>query len=124
MEYNSVRSDAGSPQFDGAVRYSIPQFGDFFSDMVVNVTLDQTQASAGVVPALPAYIGADDQVTTATSKVSATANAGTGVYTKYTHEYVNSAGVVQTVGAAATNFVRYAEFVGNRLFKKVKIEVK
>lgn len=91
--------------------------------MVVNATLDATQATAGTVPSFPTYVGVDDQVTTATAKVSALRNPATGVYTKYTHEYVNAAGVVQTVGAAATNFVRYAEYPGQRLFRKVKFDV-
>ena len=93
--------------------------------MVVNVTLDQTQATVGTVPAFPAYIGADNQAVTATSKVSAVAQAAgpvPRVYTKFTHEYVNAAGVVQTVGAAAQNFVRYAEYPGQRLFRKVKFD--
>lgn len=91
--------------------------------MAVNATLEQTQATAGTVPAFPAYVGAEDQVTSATAKVSALRNLASGVYTRYTHEYVNAAGVVQSVGAAATNFVRYAEYPGQRLFKKVKFDV-
>ena len=96
---------------------------DFFNDMVVNVNLASTTATAGTVPALPAYIGVSDQVTTATSKVSAAVDATNGIYTKYTHEYVDLAGNVKTVGAVASNFVRYAEFPGQRLFNKVKFEV-
>lgn len=99
------------------------QFGDFFNDMVINVQLAATSASVGTVPALPAYIGANDQAVSSTAKVSAKENATTGVYTKYTHEYVDIQGNVLTVGAAAQNFVRYAEFPGQRLFKKVKFEV-
>lgn len=99
------------------------QFGDFFTDMVVNTVLGATSATAGVVPALPAFIGGANQVLTATSSVSATADAASGIYTKYTHQYVNLQGTVLTVGAAASNFVRYAEFPGQRLFKKVKMEV-
>ncbi len=91
--------------------------------MVVNVTLAQTAATAGVVPALPAFIGGDDQVLTSTASVSAEENATSGVYTKFTHEYVNLQGTVQTVGAAASNYVRYAEYPGQRLFKKVKFDV-
>lgn len=91
--------------------------------MVVNATLDATSATAGTVPAFPAYVGVDDQVTSATAKVSALRNVVSGVYTKYTHEYVNAAGVVQSVGAAASNFVRYAEYPGQRLFRKVKFDV-
>lgn len=91
--------------------------------MVVNATLAATSASVGVVPALPAFIGADDQVLTSTASVSAEENTVSGVYTKYTHQYVDFQGNVLTVGAAASNFVRYAEFPGQRLFKKVKFEV-
>jgi hypothetical protein len=122
-EYNKVRANTGTPQFGGSVQFSIAQFGDFFNDMVVNITLAATSATVGTVPALPAYIGADNQSTTSTASISATQNTTTGVYTKYTHEYVNLQGTVQTVGAAASNFVRYAEYPGQRLFKKVKFEV-
>ncbi len=122
-EYNKVRANAGTPQFGGTVQFSIPQFGDFFNDMVVNCTLASTSATAGVIPALPAFIGGDDQVLTSTASVSAEENTTSGVYTKYTYEYVDIQGTVKTVGAAATNFVRYAEYPGQRLFKKVKFEV-
>ncbi len=91
--------------------------------MVVNVTLAATSATVGTVPAFPAHIGADDPSVTATQSSSATENIASGVYTKYTYQYVNIQGTVQTVGAAASNFVRYAEFPGQRLFKRVKFEV-
>ncbi len=93
--------------------------------MVINVTLAATSATAGTVPAFPAYIGTSvpDQVTTSTSSVSGTRDITNGVYTKYTYQYVDIQGNVKTVGAAASNFVRYAEFPGQRLFKKVKFEV-
>lgn len=101
-----------------------PVVTDFFSDMAVNVKLSAASAAgAGTVPAFPAYLGPDDQSVSATQKVSAVQNAVSGVYTKYVQEYVNSAGVVQSVGAAASNFLRYAEYPGERLFKKVKFEV-
>lgn len=122
-EYNKVRANTGTPQYGGSVQFSLPQFGDFFNDMVVNLQLAETSATAGVVPAFPEYIGDDDKDTQSTYKVSAVENAGTGVYTKYTHQYVKQDGTVLAVGAAASNFVRYAEFPGQRLFKKVKFEV-
>lgn len=121
-EYNKVRANAGTPQFGGNVQFSIPQFGDFINDMVVNMTLASTSASAGVVPALPALIGTSLSVTSTISS-SYLNNTTSGVFTKYSYEYVNLAGVVQTVGAAATNFVRYAEYPGQRLMKKTKFEV-
>lgn len=99
------------------------QFGDFFADMVVNISLAATSATAGTVPVFPAYIGAADQVTASTSQVSATTNTTSGVYTKYTQEYVNINGSAVATGSAASNFVRYCEYPGERLFKGVKFEV-
>jgi len=122
-EYNKVRTNTGTSQFGGSLQFSIPQFGDFFNDMVVNATLAQTSASVGVVPALPAFVGGDDQVLSGLASVSGEEDAVGGVYTKFTHEYVDLQGYPQTVGAAARNFVRYAEYPGQRLFKKVKFEV-
>lgn len=49
-EYNKVQNTAGSPRFGNNVTFSIPQFGDFFHDMVVHTTLNQVTTSVGVVP--------------------------------------------------------------------------
>ena len=123
-EYNKVRTNTGQPQFGGSVQFSIPQFGDFFNDMVVNVTLAQTSATAGLCPQFGAYIGAQDQASTSTARTSATENTTTGVYTKYVQDYVDLQGNLLTPGVTAvSNFVRYAEYPGERLFKKVKFEV-
>ncbi len=87
------------------------------------MTLAATSATAGVVPALPAAVGAVAISSSSTGIVTGTNNTTTGVFTRYTHEYVDIQGNVQTVGAAASNFVRYAEFPGQRVFKKTKFEV-
>lgn len=99
------------------------QFGDFINDMVINTNLAPVSATVGTVPALPAFVGPDDHVLTSTVSVSADEDTTSGIYTKYTHQYVDIQGNVLTVGGAAQNFVRYAEFPGQRLFKKVKFEV-
>lgn len=122
-EYNKTQVASGGAAYGATMTFSIPQFGDFFSDMALHMLLDATSASAGTVPAFPAYIGASDQVTTATAKVSATQDVVGGVYTQFTHEYVDQAGNVKSVGAAASNFVRYAEFPGQRLCKKIRFDV-
>lgn len=107
---------------------------DFFNDMVINVQIPAQSASAGTVPAFPAHIAQTGHGETAAAKVSASTPQGlnfpaTTTLTKYTMEYVNAAGAVlnatvgQQAGAAASNFVRYAEYPGQRLFKKVKFEV-
>jgi hypothetical protein len=104
--------------------------------MVVNVALAQTSATAGTVPALPAFVGTDSQgyldadgafsssaPATIYGKQSGVQDTTTGVYTRYTHEYVDRAGNPVAVGSVASNFVRYCEYPGQRLFKKVKFEV-
>ena len=90
--------------------------------MVVNVTLAATSATVGTVPVFPATIGTLVSETTS-AKISKVDNAAGGIHTRYTYEYVNLAGTVQLTGAAASSFVRYAEFPGQRLFAKVKFEV-
>jgi hypothetical protein len=122
-EYNKVKANTGNASWNGSVQYSIPQFGDFFSDMVISTNLAAVSATVGTVPAFPPYVGPSNQATSATSQTSAVVNIVSGVYTLYTQEYVNSAGVVQSVGAAASNFIRYCEYPGERLFKQVKFEV-
>lgn len=128
-EYNKVRSNAGSANFGSTITFSIPQFGDFFSDMVVNVVLQATSATLGVVPPFPNYVGPDDQFTAApplyrsSGLVPAPLPPPPATYTKYTHEYVDIAGQPVQPGSSAANYVRYAEYVGERLFRRVKFDV-
>lgn len=70
-EYNKVQPQSGTARFGAPIQYSIPQFGDFFHDMVVNV------------------------------KVS----AGTANGTSYADRW------------------QWADYLGQRLFKKVKFTV-
>jgi len=44
-EYNKVATSAGSPTLGSEVTFSIPQFGDFFNDMVVHAVLTQPTLS-------------------------------------------------------------------------------
>lgn len=120
-EYNKLSSSLA--QFGGTVQYNIPQFGDFFCDMAVRVQLDKVSATTGTVPAFPAYIGSSEQSSSASASVSATENTTDGVFTKYIYEYVDIQGNVKDVDSAATNFVRYAEFPGQRLFKSIDFTV-
>lgn len=100
--------------------------------MVVHVAIAEAKTTIGLVPALPAAIGADDVELTliggpGTAPIASVSGAenfpAAGTYTRYTHSYVDSAGSVLAVGAAASNFVRYAEYPGQRLFRKVKFDV-
>lgn len=121
-EYLKVQGSK-SISFGQEIQFSIPQAGDFFSDMVINIQLAQTQATAGVVPPLPAYIGASNQVNNTTSLSSGTNNTATLVYTKYTQEYTDIQGNVLTPGSAISNYVRYCEYPGERIMNKVRFDV-
>lgn len=124
-----MKTQSGQAQFGGQVQYSIPQFGDFFNDMVVNTKLDSVSASnwsAGDVPAFPAAIGATAVGVPAysVSGQSATVNGTDDIYTRYSYKYVKADGsAVDRTSYVGANFVRYCEYPGQRLFKNVKFEV-
>lgn len=122
-EYNKVAPNSGTPTFGSSVVFSIPQFGDFFSDMVVNAVLSPVACTAGVVPAFPQDIGINSASTVGNSRISYTNNATTGVCMRYTYTYVDANDTPLAVGSAATNYIRYCEYPGERLFAKVKFEV-
>jgi Large eukaryotic DNA virus major capsid protein/Major capsid protein N-terminus len=147
-EYNKVKANTGNAQYNSTIQFSIPQFGDFFSDMVVNTVLAQTSATVGTVPLFSTsnFIGTTDQgyyttadynnasgfvagapIPGAYAIVSSVQQPGSvsapGVYTRYIQRYVDFQGNAIATGAAAQNFVRYCEYPGLRLFKKVKFEV-
>jgi hypothetical protein len=44
-EYNRVQAQSGSARLGAEVTYSIPQFGDFFNDMVLHLTLSSVTAA-------------------------------------------------------------------------------
>jgi len=52
-EYNKVRPQTGGISFGNSMQFSIPQFGDFFFDMVVNVTLPSVTGTRVTFPASP-----------------------------------------------------------------------
>ncbi|MCK9609195.1 MAG: hypothetical protein M0R33_22395 [Methylomonas sp.] len=132
-EYTKVRTSSGTPQYGTSISFSIPQYGDFFSDMVVNVILAATAATVGTIPAFPAMptgAGEADIVVggltvgrTNAIGVVPVGPATTGTWTINTYRYVNSAGTILAVGAAASNFVRYCDYPGIRLFAKVAFNV-
>src|SRR3972149_2630326 len=120
-EYNKV-SPSGTTNWGEDVSFSVPQFGDFFHDMVVHTSIKEFSATGGVFPALPTQIG----TTTLTAGVgydSAQPVNGVATVHKFTYTYVNQAGVVKNPGDLCTDFVRYAEFPGERFFNEVSFEV-
>lgn len=118
-EYNKVRPQSGNPALGGGVTFSIPQFGDFFHDMVCRTRLSRFSGKEGTTPArgTPAFPNNPTDV-------------GTGISLSTTaYRIVDAFGTVVQIGADGDttdkyrNFVRYCEYPGNRLFKQVKFDV-
>jgi hypothetical protein len=132
-EYQKVKPQSGTYGFNSTITYSIPQFGDFFNDMVINVQLDAVTTSswaAGDIPAFPVIAGATADGLSSDSRSVSFIPSGTGVsgvngtLTRYTYEYVTQDGTVQDrATATGQNYVRYCEFPGERLFKDVRFDV-
>lgn len=96
--------------------------------MVVNVKLEAVNCSnwaAGDVPAFPADIGDQDSVLSGTVASSGANNTpAAGSYTRYSYQYILQDGtVVDRTTYTGRNFIRYAEFPGQRLFRTVRFEV-
>ena len=98
FEYNKVRPSSGNPVLGGSVQFSIPQYGDFFNDIVLRVRLSQCAFDTYQSP---------------------------GIDTS--HRYVDATGrsVQTTDGSPLTvrNLAAYCEYPGTRLLKKVSFEV-
>ena len=47
FEYNKVNTSSGNSSLGQSVMFSIPQFGDFFNDMVVHAVIEQPSFGAG-----------------------------------------------------------------------------
>ena len=52
-EYNKVRPQTGGVSFGNSMQFSIPQFGDFFFDMVVNMQLPSVTGTKVAFPSTP-----------------------------------------------------------------------
>ena len=122
-EYNKVRPQSGNPSLGGGVTFSIPQFGDFFHDMVCRTRLSQFMGNAGLTP-----------VQSGTSPTGVFPLNGAAATTFY--NIVDAFGNIIVAGTGTTaapagaaaavsyrNFVRYCEYPGNRLFHLVKFDV-
>lgn len=127
FEYFKQRPQSGGIVWGQSVQFSIPQYGDFFSDMAVHVELAATSATVGTVPlAFPARPGVADVPAASNTfrQVSETPDfPNTNTYTRYTQEYVNLNGTPVELGSAASNYVRYCEYPGERLFSNVRFDV-
>ena len=120
-EYNKVKPQSGNSMLGSGVTFSIPQFGDFFHDMVCRTRIAAVSAVTGTTPAQGATIFPTNVV------VNDEDDSSVG----YSYNIVDSMGNVIVTGttvpttnvASYRNHVRYCEFPGNRLFTKVKFDV-
>jgi hypothetical protein len=118
-EYNKVKPQSGNSMLGSGVTFSIPQFGDFFHDMVCRTRIAAVYAATGTTPAQSSAVNAIFPTNTAAAAVG------------YNYNIVDSMGNVIVTGttvpttnvASYRNHVRYCEFPGNRLFTKVKFDV-
>jgi hypothetical protein len=111
-EYNKVKPQSGNAMLGSGVTFSIPQFGDFFHDMVCRTRLDSVYAKTGTTPAQSGAAGIS-------AFPFSTASVTYNLVDVFGNVLVPSGGVA----VSYRNFVRYCEFPGNRLFNSVKFDV-
>jgi len=128
-EYNKV---LGKGEFGASCQFSIPQFGDFFHDMVAKVTIDQAYGNTGLTP-LQTLDNTIDQ-STVIFPAGVTGNATTPNYTYNIVDFMGNLVVqgnlnllgeliTQPTQAYYRNLVKYCEYPANRLFQNVKFDV-
>jgi len=119
FEYNKILPQSGGVSLGGSVTFSIPQFGDFFHDMVCRVKIDKASGNIGLLP-------------TQSTNPDQTASVFPRNNGNYKYNIVDADGNTLVTGDIAgnntqtqtyRNFVRYCEFPGNRLFSLVKFDV-
>ena len=113
-EYNKVRPQSGNPSLGGGVTFSIPQFGDFFHDMVCRTRLSQFLGNPGQTPL---------QGSPFFPLNGSTANTFYNIVDACGQVIVAGVATAPQVQVAYRNFVRYCEYPGNRLFHLVKFDV-
>jgi hypothetical protein len=123
-EYARVRVQSGTPQFGGSVTFSIPQQGDFFHDMVINVTLSAATVTPSTATAFTCPANRSNVMVDAAGNIN-----GTGAVNLYStavvrHDVVDLSltNVLALAGATATaqgGALHYADLPGGRLVKNV-----
>ena len=127
-EYNKVRPQSGNAQLGSGVTFSIPQFGDFFHDMVCRVRLSGCVANSQKTPQQAPYTSpAPSTLSAFPANVNyvagITSNVTYNIVDPFGNVLVSSANYVAPYSVNYRNFVRYCEYPGNRLFTNVKFDV-
>lgn len=131
-EYQKVRTSSGTPALGNTVQFAIPQFGDFFADMVMRATMGAATSSSQGIPTAAAAGG--DPLGSGTYPFTA-ASTVVGTFYDWDNTAITevSAGqaqysLVDAFGNPVTtsyyrNLVRYVEYPGERLCQEVKFDV-
>lgn len=133
-EYQRVPPQQGTPGWRADLVYSIPQFGDFFYDMVLHMNLQEVQASS-VLPATALAGGTTGQpggAPTHTDLLAGAPAVRTITHTRYVspsgavlwdpNGALNGTSAVATP-VAARNYVHYCEFPAERTVTQVQFQV-
>jgi hypothetical protein len=121
-EYNKVRPQSGNPALGNTITFSIPQFGDFFHDMVGRQVLSKVSSSDVTAPT-QATDGSAINTTNYprdTYDWDNTTQPSTG---DIVYDLVDPFNNSVADGATYKNLVRYCEYPGERLYKSVKFDV-
>jgi hypothetical protein len=129
-EYQKVGSQQGVANFGSQVTYSIPQFGDFFYDMVLNigipaVTPTSVNINTGTITS-PDYSSILAGLTRTITHVRYVSASGTPILDPFAIDAnPNGVNVPDTPGAAVpwADFVRYCEFPAMRTVAQVQFTV-
>ncbi len=126
FEYNKVQPSSGSSRLGQSVQFSIPQFGDFFNDMVIRLRLSSFYGNTGTTPVQALGTVAAPSV----FPLNATdATGGALAFASYNLTDVLGNQLVAGVAANPTatvdyrNLVHYCEYPGIRAFKNTRFEV-
>lgn len=117
-EYNKVTAQNGSNNLGTGVTFSIPQFGDFFHDMVCRIRLSAVQANSASIP-----VRVNGTLSTPSIYPQDGYDKTGNVNNALSYRLVDINGNDVTNNATYRNLVRYCEYPGNRLFKLVKFDV-
>jgi len=123
-EYNKVRTQSGGMQLGSTVQFSIPQFGDFFHDMVCRVVLSPTYEAGRTSliargDLLNQHYGLRSSFPEDATNWDGTANL------EAAYSLVDAFGetVPEAAGNRRRNMVRYCEYPAERLFEEVKFDI-
>jgi hypothetical protein len=121
-EYNKVKPQSGNPALGNAITFSIPQFGDFFHDMVGFQMLSATQSQ---LQQTPEQAGADTAIAAGGFPANDRDWDSATELEDATYSLVDVFGNPVAPGDVNgfRNLVRYCEYPGERLYQNVKFDV-